>query len=313
MTAVPILLVTGYLGAGKTSVVNHLLLNSDGRRIAAIVNDFGEINIDADLLANVGENVVSLKNGCICCSLQGDLLSALKDVLRPYSPPDAIVIEASGVSDPTEIVRILLDPVIAIEAALDTVLCVVDARYLSDRPELKTDDLFQFQMQAADFIAVNKVDLVDADELSDVRSYLTVAKTTRRIFEVSEGRIASNVLFSDNLDRARSIPDHRAVSADDLFRSVSWVSKKPLSFPIFQAAIENISKNIVRAKGFIHFIEKPALTIDFQMVGKRATLTPRSSKSEEHNTTKIVIIADRGPMDIQELLSVLDSSIYQDQ
>ena len=119
---VPVLLVAGYLGAGKTTLLNHLLANPGGRRIAAVVNDFGAIDIDAGLLGTVSDGVVSLKNGCICCSLQGDLLRTLASVIKRPSPPDAIVIETSGISDPAEIIRNLMDPVVFKVAPLETVV-----------------------------------------------------------------------------------------------------------------------------------------------------------------------------------------------
>jgi len=124
---VPVLLVTGFLGAGKTTVVNHLLAHAQGRRIAAVVNDFGAINVDAELIAGASDGVVSLSNGCICCSLEGDLLRHLAALLRRDPPPEFIVIETSGIADPADIVRNLMDPVIWREAPLETVLCVVDA------------------------------------------------------------------------------------------------------------------------------------------------------------------------------------------
>jgi G3E family GTPase len=124
---VPILLVAGFLGAGKTTVVNHLLAHAEGRRIAAVVSDFGAIDIDAELIAGASDGVVSLSNGCICCSLQGDLLRTLAALLRRDPRPEFIVIETSGVADPSDIVRNLMDPMTWREAPLETVLCVVDA------------------------------------------------------------------------------------------------------------------------------------------------------------------------------------------
>src|ERR1700748_1339246 len=124
---VPILLVAGFLRAGKTTVVNHLLTHAGGKRIAAVVNDFGAINIDAELIAGASDGVVSLANGCICCSLEGDLLRTIAAILRRSPRPQTIVIETGGVADPTDIVRNLMDPMILREAPLETVLCVVDA------------------------------------------------------------------------------------------------------------------------------------------------------------------------------------------
>src|SRR3954465_14921717 len=109
---VPILLVTGFLGAGKTTVVNHLLAHAEGRRIAAIVNDFGAINIDAELIAGASDGVVSLANGWFCCSPEGDVLRTLSTLVGRDPRPDTIVIETGGVADPADIVRNLMDPVI---------------------------------------------------------------------------------------------------------------------------------------------------------------------------------------------------------
>src|SRR5579863_6169591 len=156
---VPILLVTGFLGAGKTTVVNHLLAHAEGRRIAAVVNDFGAINIDAELIAGASDGVASLSNGCICCSLQGDLLRTLAALLRRDPRPECIVIETSGVAEPAEIVRNLMDPVIWREAPLETVLCVVDA---TTPAAVLTDPLLRSQIRAADIVALSKLDLADA-------------------------------------------------------------------------------------------------------------------------------------------------------
>src|ERR1700760_4950020 len=171
--AVPILLVAGFLGAGKTTVVNHVLAHAGGRRIAAVVNDFGAINIDAELIAGASDGVVSLPNGCICCSLEGDLLRTLAAILRRSPRPEAIVIETSGVADPADIVRNLMDPVIWREARLETVLCVVDA---TARPEALNDALLRSQLRAADVVALSKVDLVDAAGLEQIRKAIAAIK-----------------------------------------------------------------------------------------------------------------------------------------
>src|ERR1700726_3101484 len=170
---VPILLVTGFLGAGKTTVVNHLLAHAEGRRIAAVVNDFGAINIDAELIIGAADGVVSLSNGCICCSLQGDLLRTLAVLLRRDPRPELIVIETSGVADPSDIVRNLMDPVIWRETPLETVLCVVDAT----TPAGALDDaLLRLQVRASDVVALSKVDLVDAAGREQIRRAIAAVK-----------------------------------------------------------------------------------------------------------------------------------------
>src|SRR3984893_10104189 len=164
--SVPVVLVAGFLGSGKTTVVNHLLAHAGGRRIAAVVNDFGAINIDAELITGAAGGVVSLSSGCICCSLEGDLLRTLAVLLRRDPRPEVIVIETSGVADPTEIVRNLMEPVIWREAPLETVLCVADAT----TPLAMLDDaLLRSQVRASDVVALSKVDLADAADQARVR------------------------------------------------------------------------------------------------------------------------------------------------
>src|SRR3979490_3259548 len=169
---VPILLVAGFLGAGKTTVVNHLLAPAQGRRIAAVVNDFGA-NIDVELITGASGGVVSLSNGCVCCSLQGDLLRTLAALLRRDPRPEFIVIETSGVADPSDIVRNLMDPVIWREAPLETVLCVVDA---TTPAATLNDALLRSQLRAADVVALSKVDLGDAAGRAQLRDAVRVLR-----------------------------------------------------------------------------------------------------------------------------------------
>src|SRR4249920_3771293 len=173
LMSVPILLVTGFLGAGKTTIMNHLLAHAEGRRIAAVVNDFGAINIDAELIAGASDGVVSLSNGCICCSLEGDLLRTLAALLRRDPRPEFIVIETSGIADPSDIVRNLMDPVIWQEAPLETVLCVVDA---TTSAETLNDALLRSQLRAADIVALSKVDMADAAGRERIRDAIAAIR-----------------------------------------------------------------------------------------------------------------------------------------
>ena len=195
---VPILLVAGFLGAGKTTVVNHLLAHAQGRRIAAVVNDFGAINIDAELIAGAVDGVVSLANGCICCTLEGDLLRTLANLLRRDPRPEFIVIETSGVADPADIVRNLMDPVIWQEAPLETVLCVVDAT----QPAAMLDDaLLKSQLRAADVVALSKVDLVDAAARAAMRDAIRAVRPAAVVVDAINGEVPTELLFPVDLDR----------------------------------------------------------------------------------------------------------------
>ena len=195
---VPILLVTGFLGAGKTTVVNHLLAHAEGRRIAAVVNDFGAINIDAELIAGASDGVVSLSNGCICCSLEGDLLRTLATLLRRDPRPEFIVIETSGIADPSDIVRNLMDPLIWQEAPLETVLCVVDA---TTSAETLNDALLRSQLRAADVVALSKVDLVDAADRAQLRDAIRAQRPAAVVVDALHGEVPAALLFPADVDR----------------------------------------------------------------------------------------------------------------
>jgi cobalamin biosynthesis protein CobW len=301
---VPVLLVAGYLGAGKTTLLNHLLSNPDGRRIAAIVNDFGAIDIDAQLLGSVADGVVSLKNGCICCSLQGDLLRTLSSVIKRPSPPDAIVIETSGVSDPAEIIRNLMDPVIFKVAPLETVVTLVDARRVLDEPELAGDALWRSQLRAADFVLLTKTDLLQAEERAEVDDVIGRTRPKSAIFEVINGIVAPDLLFSRDASEPRALAS-RMPSASVPFVSVNWTSRAPLSLARFQQAISPLAARTLRIKGLLVFTEQPQQPLLFQCVGTRATLAPAPLPLPDGLTAQLVLIGRDGDIDAEEVDRVL--------
>lgn len=305
---VPVILVTGFLGAGKTTLINHLLTANGGRRLAAVVNDFGAINIDADLIAENADGVVSLANGCICCSLQGDLLRTLSSLLRREPPPEGIVIETSGVSDPAEVVRSLLDPVIWNDAALETVIAVADARALADDPALLGEALCRSQIASADIVALNKADLVDEAELARARATIAALKPERVIFPMAEGRIAPELAFAGG-GHEPAVPDPqadaRARFATPRFETLTFTSDRPLAMGAFQAAIGRLAPKLVRAKGFVSFREQPGRTMLFQLVGDRATLGPAPATADGA-AVRLVLIAEMGRIDPAEARAILD-------
>src|SRR4029078_12817600 len=195
---VPILLVTRFLRAGQNTVVNHLLAHAEGRRIAAVVNDFGAINIDAELIAGASDGVVSLSNGCICCSLEGDLLRTLATLLRRDPRPEFIVIETSGIADPSDIVRNLMDPVIWQDAPPETVLCVVDA---TTNAVALNDALLRSQLRAADVVALSKVDLVDAAARARLCDVIRAQRPVAVVVDALHGEVPAALLFPLDVER----------------------------------------------------------------------------------------------------------------
>jgi cobalamin biosynthesis protein CobW len=304
--AVPILLITGFLGAGKTTLINRLLAEPQGRRLAAVVNDFGAIDVDAALLASVADGVVSLKNGCICCSLQGDLLRTLSMILRRSPTPDGIVIETSGVSNSAEIVRALLDPVIFREAALDAVICVTDARTLTDQQDLFGDALWRSQLDAADYVALSKTDLVSQAECDGVRDKLRHHKPDRTIYDMVDGRIPAELLFSADLHRPAVGRAPKSMMALPAFQTVSWTSRVPLVMTRFQSLIGQLATTLVRAKGIVEFAERPGQAMLFQLVGTRATISPALTGVPQAEAVQLVFIARSGDLDEAALAASLE-------
>lgn len=303
---VPILLISGFLGAGKTTLINRLLCEAQGRRLAAVVNDFGAINIDAALLSSVSEDAISLKNGCICCSLLGDLLQTLSMILRRDPAPDGIVIETSGVSNPAEIVRTLLDPVIWKEAALDAVICVVDARSLIDEPSMQDDALWQSQLAAADFIALSKTDLVSEAERHHLRARTLGRKADHAIYDMIAGRLPSEFLFSTDLNRAPTVASTVSKLTRPAFQTMSWTSRVPLVMSRFQEVVNQHAGVLVRAKGFVTFVERPDEAMLFQLVGSRATITRAPVRPPGAEAAQLVFIAKSGMLDQSVLTTSLD-------
>ena len=300
---IPVLLVTGFLGAGKTTVVNGLLASADGRRIAAVVNDFGAINIDAELIAGASDGVVSLANGCICCSLEGDLLRTLAALLRRDPPPDYIVVETSGVADPADIVRNLMDPVVWREAPLEAVLCVVDAA--APRAGLQ-DALLRAQIRAADVVALSKADLATPDQVARMRAAVAALKPAAVVVEAAQGRVPMALLFPADPDRPALPRDPgRRGPVADRFETLSWTSEQPVSLPRLQRAIGQLAPKLARAKGFFETMEEPGRQTLFQLAGGRATLAPAAAPPPGAPRTRMVFIAELGVLSAAEIGRVM--------
>ena len=306
MVPVPVLLVTGFLGAGKTTVVNHLLAHAEGRRIAAVVNDFGAINIDTELIAGASDGVVSLANGCICCTLEGDLLRTLAALLRRDPKPEFVVIETSGIADPADIVRNLMDPVIWQEAPLETVLCLLDAT--TTATALKDDALLRSQLRAADVVALSKVDLADEASRAQLREAVRALRPAAVMVDALHGEVPAALLFPVDVEHApREVAPRRP--AADRFETLSWTSVRPVSLPRLQQAIGRLAPKLARAKGLFETVEQPGRLMVFQLAGGRATLAPGGPLVAGTPRTRIVFIAELGVLTSAEIDGIMQACV----
>ncbi len=189
---IPVTVLTGYLGAGKTTLLNRILSEPHGQKFAVIVNEFGEIGIDNELVVGVDEEVFEMNNGCICCTVRGDLIRIIEGLMKRKGKFDAIIVETTGLADPAPVAQtFFVDDEIQRNAALDAVVTVADARWLSER--LKDAPEAKNQIAFADVILLNKTDLVSADELDEVEGrirginpYARLIKTQRCEVPISE-------------------------------------------------------------------------------------------------------------------------------
>ena len=200
---IPVTVLTGYLGAGKTTLLNRILSEPHGKKFAVIVNEFGEIGIDNDLIIGADEEVFEMNNGCICCTVRGDLMRILNDLMRRKGKFDAIIVETTGLADPAPVAQtFFMDENVGRQTKLDAVVTVADAKWLNDR--LKDAPEAKNQIAFADVILINKIDLVSPAELSEVEARIRAINPYARLHKTERAKIPLSEVLTRNafdLDR----------------------------------------------------------------------------------------------------------------
>ncbi len=289
----PATIVTGFLGSGKTTLLNHILTSQRGLKVAVIVNEIGEIAIDNELIIATADDMVELSNGCICCSLNSDLLDAVFRVLRREPKIDHLVLETTGLADPLPIVLTFLRPELRNRVRVDSVVAVADAE--SFAPGRFDSKAALNQIRYADIVLLNKCDLVGAGRLAAVEAGIRRIGEGARIIRTIRARIALPLILSVGLFQSdRYSSDHYDQAhghlAFDGFEAVSFESARPIAAEAFQKFLEELPGEVYRAKGVLWLDHSDKRWV-FHLVGRRFTLDEGDWSGPRRN--RLVVIGRR--------------------
>ena len=275
----PFTVICGFLGAGKTTLVNHILRNSSGVRYAVLVNDFGALNIDASLIQAHDGQTMALANGCICCSLSDGFINTMLRLMENPERFDHVVVEASGVSEPDRIMDMArLDPMLDPGA----IIVMVDAAEIEARlADAKITDVVAAQLSSAGILLVNKVDRVDAVAKDRVRAMLTARNPRALMLECANADVPLEVLFAAAEPSGQTARSHHHVHAEDLFQSLALVSGGPIDRAGFAAFAEALPGHVIRGKGVLAFADAAEKSYSWQRTGAAASLAARRGQRAE--------------------------------
>lgn len=329
MHKIPVTVISGFLGAGKTTLIRHLLQNNQGKRIAVLVNEFGEIGIDGDLLRSCQvcdddstpeSNIVELTNGCLCCTVQEEFYPTMQELLQRRDQIDCLLIETSGLALPKPLIQAFQWPAIRNSATVDGVVTVVDCHALSmgnlvgdldaleaqraEDPNLDhetpIEELLEDQLACADLVLLTKTDLVDESALAKVKSWLKEELPPRvKIVTVKDGVISPDLLLGfnaaveDDLDNRHSHHDHEEEhDHDEDINSIELVLDQSFEPETLIQQLQEllVEQEIYRVKGFVNVAHKP-MRLVLQGVGNRFdTFYDRLWTTDESRQTKLVLI-----------------------
>lgn len=311
----PLTILTGFLGAGKTTLLNRLLTADHGLKVAVMVNDFGAINIDSQMIVSVEGNTVSLSNGCICCTINEDFLKETLALLDRPDAPEYIIVETSGVSDPID-VALTFKAIPRIR--IDSILTVIDSDQILDIPK-ENEILALNQIGTADIVLLNKIDLIDETQRQKVRQFVTKIAPRARMLETTYSNAPLEVLLDVGLysglapqgyqpqdvhvhEAGAHYHDHHHDDHSLIFDTWSWTSHEPLNAKAVQQMVDQLPNTIYRAKGFLYLLESPYRAGVLQVVGKRASLTYLGQMWEDQTPySQLVFIGAHGSIDPAEM------------
>ena len=324
---VPITILTGFLGSGKTTLLNHILTGDHGLKVGILVNDFGSINVDAELVVDVEDGMISLANGCVCCEIRDDLIQSVADLLERDDPIEHIILEASGVAEPSGIFMTFMDSRVHDMIRLDSVTCVVDSDQAFDPDQPELFDLQLRQIGFSDLVILNKIDLAGVEGASRVKHVIDRHFARVRLVPAINCEVPLEILVSvGRFDHAAALlkaesqaeQTHDHVHHDHnhgaFFSTWSYESDLPLDRKALQDMIKRrLPANIYRCKGFVYAADDPERRYVLPVVGRRVELKPDRDWGDATRLNRIVAIAHQATLDSGELTKMFDDCQQQVQ
>lgn len=284
---IPVTVIGGYLGAGKTTLVNNLLRAAQGRRLAVLVNEFGALPIDADLIEARDDRMIAITGGCICCSYGSDLIAALIEMARRMAKPDQILVETSGVALPGAVASALT---LVAGLRLDAVVVLADAETVREQADDRyTADTITRQLADADIVILNKTDLVAAGPLAETIAWMRTSAPQAHILPASHAHVPADVLLLDatgvSRGNGKTAPSHDHVHGAGLHASEAFAVDGLVDADRLARELMERVAGLVRAKGFV---PTRSATMMLQIAGRRASIAPASDNIDTQG--RLVII-----------------------
>lgn len=295
----PLTIIGGYLGSGKTTLVNHLLRNANGLRLAILVNEFGALPIDEDLIEAQDENIIAIAGGCVCCSYGNDLTMAMLDLVKMSPQPDHVLLEASGVALPGAIAASvsLIDGY-----QVDGIVVLVDSETIIEQAsDTYIGDTITRQIMNADLLVLNKSDLQTEQELTCTKTWLQEQSENAEIIQASHCMLPPEILLQSFLGRKRSKQsDH--VHQIDIFETSSFAVDGPVHSDTLARGLADVDLGLIRAKGFVDNISGERVSI--QVVGRRWAVSPARPEA----STGLVAISYKSEVDATKIRNLITKS-----